>query len=166
MVSFGNMSHTQIISLIISRAHKIKDKQENMSETRSERRRTKELKVLELYDRGFSSRKISKEVHLSLREVTKYIKTLSDKRKPPQVTSIHDEIVLEYTVNLLRSEVRDLKMERDNLRNEVNDLGAQKYDLLNQLRARQSEVDVVKRNLEYEKFSEILKDITEGRITT
>lgn len=75
------------------------------------------------------------------------------------MTSIHDEIVLEYTINLLRSEVRDLKMERDNLMNGVNDLREQKYDLVNQVRARQSELDAVKRDLESEKFSEILNDI-------
>ncbi|MGC2309322.1 MAG: hypothetical protein WA461_13035 [Nitrososphaeraceae archaeon] len=38
------------------------------------------------------------------------------------MTSIHDEIVLEYTVNLLRSKVRDLRMEIDKLKNELNGL--------------------------------------------
>ncbi len=70
-----------------------------------------------------------------------------------------DEVVLEYRVNLLRSEVSVLEKERDNLKNEVKDLRAQKYDLVNQVRARQSELDLVKRNLEYERFSELLKDV-------
>ena len=42
------------------------------------------------------------------------------------VSSVHDEIVLEYTVNLLRSEARDLRTEIYKLRNEVNDLRTQK----------------------------------------
>jgi hypothetical protein len=72
-----------------------------------------------------------------------------------------DEVVLEYRVNLLRSQVRDLKIERENLKKEVNDLRAQKYNLLIQLQARQSELDVVKRDLEYERFSdEVFKDIS------
>jgi uncharacterized coiled-coil DUF342 family protein len=69
------------------------------------------------------------------------------------------EVVLEYRVSLLRSEVRDLKIERDNLMNEVNNLRAQKYDVMNQLRAKQVELDAVKRNLENEKFSKILNNI-------
>jgi orotate phosphoribosyltransferase-like protein len=100
-----------------------------MSIQLSDRRKTKELKVLELHDRGSSSRKIAKEVHLSLREVTKYIQTISNKRKSQSSTSINDEIVLEYRVNLLRSEVQDLELERQHLKDEVNDLCAQKYNL-------------------------------------
>lgn len=131
-----------------------------MSDKRSERRHTKELKVLGLHNQGYSSRQIAKEAHVSLREVTKYIQAFSNKRKSPSTTSINDEIVLEYRVNLLRSEVRDLKMERDNLKSEVKDLRAQKYNAQIQLRAKQSELDVMKRNLEYERFSkEILNDI-------
>ena len=42
--------------------------------------------------------------------------------------------------------------------NEVKNLRAQKYDLLNQLYSRQSELEVVRRKLETEKFSEILDD--------
>jgi hypothetical protein len=57
-----------------------------------------------------------------LREVSKYVQTISHKREFPSVTSIHDEIVLEYTVNLLRSKVRDLRMEIDKLKNELNGL--------------------------------------------
>ena len=104
-------------------------------------------------------------MHLSLREVSKYILRISKKRKSPSTTSVHDEIVLEYTVNLLRSQVKDLKIERDNLRNEVTTLRAQKYNLQIQVRVRQSELYGVKRDLEYEKFSkEILKEIfTEGK---
>lgn len=71
-----------------------------------------------------------------------------------------DEVVLEYRVNGLRREEKDLQLERDNLMNEVKDLRAQKYDLQVQLRAKKSELDVVRRDLEYERFStEILKDI-------
>jgi hypothetical protein len=135
-----------------------------MSETRSERRKMKEMKVLELHDQGFSYRKIASLVHLSLRDVTKYTHRISNETKSPSTVSVMDEVVLEYRVNLLRSEVSGLKEDRDNLRNEMKDLCAQKYNALNQLHTRQSELDVVKRDLEYEKFSEILKDIfTEGQ---
>ena len=49
---------------------------------------------------------------------------------------------------------------------EINNLRAQKYDLLNQLRARQSELGVVKRELETERVSEMLNNIfTEGQST-
>jgi hypothetical protein len=139
-----------------------------MSETSSDRRKMKELKVLELHREGYSYRKIASSVHLSLRDVTKYIHRISNKTKSPSTTSVMDEVVLEYRVNLLRSEVRVLVKERDNLKNEVKGLRAQKYDLVNQVRARQSELDVVKRNLEYERFSkEILEGIfTEGQVTT
>jgi hypothetical protein len=51
-----------------------------------------------------------------------YVQTISNKRESPSVTSIHDEMVLEYTVNLLRSKVRDLRMEIDKLKNELNGL--------------------------------------------
>ena len=86
-------------------------------------------------------------------------------RKSPSSTSIHDEIILEYRVNLLRSEVRDLATERDNLKNEVTDLRSQKYNLQIQVRARQSELVVVKRVLEYKKFSKEILDenFTEGQ---
>jgi hypothetical protein len=71
-----------------------------------------------------------------------------------------DEVVLEYRVNLLRSQVRDLKIERENLKKEVNDLRAQKFNILTQLHARQIELDDVERDLEYERFSdEVFKDI-------
>jgi transposase len=88
-----------------------------MSGIRSDRRKLKKLKVLELYDQGLSYRKIAREVHVSLREVTKYIQRISNKRKSPAMSSIHDEIVLEYTVNLLRSEARDLRTEIYKLKN-------------------------------------------------
>lgn len=116
-----------------------------MSETRSDRKRAKELKVLELHDKGFSSRKIAALVHLSLRDVIKYIHRISNKIKSTSTTSVMDEVLLEYRVNGLKCEVRDLKIERDKLTNEVNDLRAQKYNLLNQLRARESQLDAVKR---------------------
>src|ERR671918_1690549 len=118
-----------------------------MSGIRSERRKLKKLKVLELYDQGLSYRKIAREVHVSLREVTKYIQRISNKRKSPAMSSIHDEIVLEYTVNLLRSEVRDLRTEIYKLKNEVNDLREQKYDLQIQVFSKQSQLDTIKWNL-------------------
>jgi len=131
-----------------------------MPETRSDRRKSKELTVLELYDQGLSYRKIAKEAHLSLRDITRFVRMVSNKTRSPTSTSIMDEVVLEYRVTGLRREVKDLQMEKDNLMNDVKDLRAHKYDLVNQVRARQSELDVVRRNLEYEKFSkEILKDI-------
>lgn len=114
-----------------------------MSDTRSDRRRTKELKVLELHDKGFSCKKIAREVHVSLREVTKYIQRISNKRKTPSMSSIHDEIVLEHTVNLLRTEVRDLKKERDNLKIEVRDLRARKSNLEDRVLGQQSETEKV-----------------------
>ena len=105
-----------------------------MSQIRSERRKTKELKVLELYDKGFSYRKIASLVHLSLRDVTKYIHRISNKTSSPSTTSLMDEVVLEYRVNNLLHEVGDLKIGRDNLKNEIRDLRSQRYDLQNQIR--------------------------------
>jgi predicted transcriptional regulator len=134
------------------RAQLTEDRQENMSDIRSERRRIKELQVLELHDKGLSSRKIASLVHLSLRDVTKYIERVSNKTRSPSTTSVMDEVVLEYRVNGLRRQVRDLNLKRENLLNEVDDLRAQKYNFENQLRAKQSE-------LETKKFSEILNDI-------
>ncbi len=119
-----------------------------MLDTRLDRKREKELKVFELYQQGLSYRKIAKEARLSLRDVAKYIHRISNKTKSPSTTSLMDEVVLEYRVNLLRSQVRDLNR-------------AQKFNILTQLHARQSELDVVKRNLEYERFSdEVFKDIS------
>jgi orotate phosphoribosyltransferase-like protein len=139
-----------------------------MSETRSERRKTKEQKVLELNSQGLSYRKIAKEVHVSLRDVVKYIQRISNKRESQSRTSIHDEIILEYRVNLLRSETKELESQRKNLKDEINSLHAQKFDVLTRLRARQLELDAMKRNLEFERFSkEILNDIfSKGQITT
>ena len=82
--------------------------------------------------------------------VTRLVNLASNKIKSVSVTSIHDEIILEYRVNLLRSEVNELERQRKNLNDEINNLRAQKYNLENQLRARQSELDVVKRVLGYE----------------
>ena len=59
-----------------------------------------------------------------------------NKRKSRSLTSIHDEIILEYQVNLLRSEVRDTKLERGKLRNELADLSEQKYNIQIQVPAR------------------------------
>lgn len=160
LVSFGITSLRVINHL---RAEIIQDKQEFMSigsQRLSERRKMKGLKVLELFDQGYSYRKIAKLVHLSLRDVAKFVNLVADNSRTPSMASIHDLIVLEYRVNLLRSEVKDLAIERDRLKNEVNDLRGQKYNLQVQVRARQSELDVVKRNLEYERFSqEIVNDI-------
>ena len=135
-----------------------------MSDIHSDRTKAKELKVLELHQQGFSYRKIAREVHVSLRDVAKYVQTISNRRESQSRTSIHDEVILEYRVNLLRSEVRDLESQRKNLKDEISNLRAQTCDVMNQLRARQSELDTVKRGLEDEKFSkEILNDIfTEG----
>jgi orotate phosphoribosyltransferase-like protein len=117
-----------------------------MSETRSERRKTKERKVLELNSQGLSYRKIAKEVHVSLRDVVKYIQRISNKRESQSRTSIHDEIILEYRVNLLRSETKELESQRKNLKDEINSLHAQKFDVLTRLRARQLELEVAKRD--------------------
>jgi hypothetical protein len=82
----------------------------------------KELKVLELHHQGYSYRKIASLVHLSLRDVTKYIHRISNKTKSPSTTSVMDEVVLEYRVAGLKCEVRDLKIERDDLMNKVKEL--------------------------------------------
>ena len=83
-----------------------------MSDTHSDRTKAKELKVLELHQQGFSYRKIAREVHVSLRDVAKYVQTISNRRESQSRTSIHDEVILEYRVNLLRSEVRDLESQK------------------------------------------------------
>ena len=111
----------------------------------------KELEVLRLHDEGYSFRRIARIVHVSLRDVTKLVNLASNKIKSPSVISIHDEIILEYRVNLLRSEVKELESQRKNLTDELDSLRTQKYNIQNQLRAQQIELDVVKRNLEYER---------------
>ena len=90
----------------------------------SDKRRVKEWKVFELHNQGFSYRKIAAVVHMSLRDVTKYIHRISNKTKSPSTTSVMDEIVLEYRVNLLRSEVRELESQRKNLNDELDNLRA------------------------------------------
>jgi predicted transcriptional regulator len=140
----------------------MQDTQENMSRgsLQLSDRKTKELKVLQLHDQGYSYRKIAKEVHLSLREVSKYIHRISSKRKSPSVTSVHDEIILEYRVNGLRHEVRDLESQKEILKNEIKDLRAQFYNVRYQLSAKRSELESVKKKLEYEMFSnDVMKDI-------
>jgi hypothetical protein len=123
----------------------------------SDRRKMKEMRVLELHDQGYTYRKISDLVHLSLRDVTKVINLTF---KSPSVTTIHDEIILEYRVNGLGCEVRDLKIEKENLMRKLNDLRAQKHDLQIQVFSKQSQLDTIKWNLENEKFSmEILNDV-------
>jgi hypothetical protein len=99
------------------------------SQPLSDKRKTKELKVLELHNQGYSYRRIASLVHLSLRDVTKFVNLASNKIKSPSVTSIHDEIILEYRVNLLRSEVKELESQRKNLKDEINNLRAQKYNV-------------------------------------
>jgi hypothetical protein len=118
----------------------------------SGKRKMKELEVLKLHSQGYSYRQIAKTIHMSLRDVAKYVQTISNKKESQSRTSIHDEIVLEYRVNLLRSEVRDLELERQRLMDELAELRAQKYNLQIQLRTKQSE-------LETKKFSELLNDI-------
>jgi hypothetical protein len=164
LVTSGNKSPTQITSSIISPTQNTKDNQGNILETRLERRRTKELKVLEPNSQGLSYRKIAREVHVSLRDVAKYVQRILNKKESQSSTSIHDEIILEYRVKLLRSSVKDLNIERNNLMNEVDDLRALKYNLQIQVCTRQAKIDAVKRNLEYEKFSkEISNDVSVGR---
>jgi predicted nucleic acid-binding Zn-ribbon protein len=75
-------------------------------------------------------------IHPSLRDVTKFIHRVSNKTNSPSTTSLMDEVVLEYRVNNLLHEVRDLKIEKDNLKNEIRDLRAKKYDLQNQMRGK------------------------------
>jgi transcriptional regulator len=129
------------------------------SQTLSDKRRTKELKVLQLHEQGYTYRKIASIIHLSLRDVTKFIHRISNNTKSPSTTSLMDEVVLEYRVNGLKHQVRDLRIEKDTLMNEVTDLRAQKYNLQIQVCARQAELDAVKRNLECEKFSrELVND--------
>lgn len=136
-----------------------------MLETRSERKKTKELKVLELHDQGYSYRKIASLVHLSLRDVTKYIHKISNKRRPPSTTLVMDEVVLEYRVTGLKREVKDLQMERENLNKELADLCVLKIKVQNELYVKRFELDSMMRKLENEKFSkEIMKDIfTKGQ---
>jgi aspartyl-tRNA synthetase len=146
-------------ALIIRTRIRTKDTLENLASGSphiSDKRKTKELDVLKLHGRGYSYRQIARKIHMSLRDVAKYIQTVSNKKKSQSTTSIHDEIVLEYRANLLRSEVRDLELERQNLKDELSDLHAQKIKVQNQLRAKQLELDAVKRDLEYERFSKII----------
>ena len=150
----------------LSRARTIvRNKQENMS-TGSlrllERKKMKALKVLELFDQGFSYRKIAKLVHLSLRDVSKFINLATDKTRTPSTASIHHLIILEYHVSNYRHELNDLRLEKENLKNEVNVLRAQKSDLQNQLGAKRSKLEAVKRDLEYERLS---KEISENIFT-
>lgn len=105
-------------------------------------------------------RQIAKEVKVSLRDVTNYVHRISNKTNSPSTSSVMDEVVLEYRVNGLRRDVKDLQMERDKLVNEVNNLRAQNYKLQIQVHAIRSELEVAKRDLEYEKFSnKILKEV-------
>ena len=70
------------------------------------------------------------EIHMSLRDMVKYVQIVSNKRKSQSTTSVMDEVVLEYRLNGLQREVKDLQLKRDNLRIEVNDLRPQQptYD--------------------------------------
>ncbi|MFZ1877223.1 MAG: hypothetical protein WAU25_09355 [Nitrososphaeraceae archaeon] len=125
----------------------------------------KELRVLELHQQGYSYRKIASLVHLSLRDVTKYIHRISNKTKSASTTSIMDEVILEYRVTGLRREVKDLQIEREKLNRELADLHALKIKVQNELYVKRVELDSMMRKLENEKFSkEIMKDIfTKGQ---
>ena len=104
------------------RAQIIRDEQEKMSigsQRLMERKKMKGLKVLELFDQGYSYRKIAKLVHISLRDVSKFINLAADKTKTPSTASFHDFIILEYRVSNYRHELRDLRLEKENLENEV-----------------------------------------------
>ena len=99
------------------RAQIIRDKQVIMSTASlrlPEKRKMKGLKVLELFDQGYSYRKIAKLVHLSLRDVSKFINLAADKTKTPSTASFHDFIILEYRVSNYRHELRDLRLEKEN----------------------------------------------------
>jgi hypothetical protein len=120
----------------------------------SDNRKKKELKVLELHDRGYSYRKIAEDVHLSLRDVTKYIHRVSSKTKSPSTISVMDEVVLEYRVNGLRHEVRDLEIRKANLNNELTNLCAQITNLEDQELGKQSETQ----KIIIERIHEILHD--------
>ena len=95
-----------------------------MSETLSDKRKMKELRVLELHQQRYSYRKIASLVQLSLRDVTKSIHRISNKTNSPSTTSVMDEVVLEYRVTGLKREVKDLQIERENLNRELVDLHA------------------------------------------
>ena len=136
-----------------------------MSETLSDKRKMKELRVLELHQQGYSYRKIASLVHLLLRDVTKYIHRISNKSKSPSTTSIMDEVILEYRVTGLRREVKDLQIEREKLNRELAHLHALKIKVQIELYVKRVELDSMMRKLENEKFSkEIMKDIfTKGQ---
>jgi predicted nucleic acid-binding Zn-ribbon protein len=123
-----------------------------MSETLSDNRKMKELRVLELHQQGYSYRKIASLVHLSLRDVTKYIHRISNKTKSASTTSIMDEVILEYRVTGLRREVKDLQIEREKLNRELADLHAIKIKVQNELYVKRVELDSMMRKLENEKF--------------
>jgi predicted transcriptional regulator len=123
-----------------------------MSETLSDKRNMKELRVLELHQQGYSYRKIASLVHLSLRDVTKYIHRISNKTKSASTTSIMDEVILEYRVTGLRREVKDLQIEREKLNRELADLHALKIKVQNELYVKRVELDSMMRKLENEKF--------------
>ena len=134
-------------------------------QTHLDKRKMKELRVLELHQQRYSYRKIASLVHLSLRDVTKNIHRISNKTKSPSTTSIMDEVILEYRVTGLRREVKDLQIERENLNRELVDLHALKIKVQNELYVKRFELDSMMRKLENEKFSkEIMKDIfTKGQ---
>ena len=134
-------------------------------QTHLDKRKMKELRVLELHQQRYSYRKIASLVHLSLRDVTKNIHRISNKTKSPSTTSIIDEVILEYRVTGLRREVKELQIERENLNRELVDLHALKIKVQNELYVKRFELDSMMRKLENEKFSkEIMKDIfTKGQ---
>jgi DNA-binding CsgD family transcriptional regulator len=95
-----------------------------------ERKKVKGLKVLELFNQGYTYRAIAKILHLSLRDVSKFINLAEDRTRTPSTSSIHDLIILEYRVNNLRHELRDLELHKGTLKSEVKDLRSQKFDIL------------------------------------
>jgi predicted nucleic acid-binding Zn-ribbon protein len=71
-----------------------------------------------------------------------------------------DEVVLEYRVNGLRREVKDLKMEKDKLKNELADLRAEIWNVHYKLCDKKSELESVKMNLYSQKLcNEVLNDL-------
>lgn len=107
------------------------DKEETMSNGSQrllERKKVKGPRVLELFNQGHSYREIAKLVHMSLRDVSKFINLAEDRTGTP---SIHDLIIQEYRVSSYRHELRDLRLQKDHLTTEVS---ADHLDIINKIR--------------------------------
>ena len=87
-------------------------------------------------------RKIANLVHLSLRDVSKFINLAADKTRTPSTASIHDLIILEYRVLNYRNELKDFRLEKEILKIEVNDLRAQKILLQNKLHVKINDLEI------------------------